>query len=854
MDLIGQRIRHLLIEERLGQGGMGEVYLARDLVLDRLVAVKTLRADQRFSEEGKARFLREARLLSKLGDPGICQIYEILETPEADYLVLEYVRGRTLKAAAGALTLAEKLGLLVKVARALAFAHRAGVVHRDLKADNLMVTPEGGIKILDFGVGRSLADSSPLFAAPEKAATPPPAAELGETELLPPPIAAPKSPAPLPDPAGDATAVIEGPETRTTPSSAGITRQGTVVGTLGAMSPEQAAGAPISETSDLYSFGILMQELLTGHSAYGDARGVPLWHRVLRAETEPIRGLDSDLVGLLRELLSLDPLRRPGAELVAARLGEIAEKPERERKRRRRRQWVAAAFLVLLVGLAVTLNLALAARKARDIAEKRRQVAEDLIAFMLGNLSDRLQEVGRLDILDAVDERALAYFDALPEGELSAEELGWRLQGMRQVAEVYRAKGDPERARQAVARARQLAGARAVARFDDDFGIARAQFELLLLEGQIAFDTGEIPQAAQSWRASLDLAETLAARWPAPDSRLLLASARHNLGSLLDQQGRLDEAITLLRSALESEEAAFAAGATDTYLVGLRAATRAYLSRALERQGDLRGALEIRRQYLAELEDAWRREPENAVFLFDLAVARGFVAGLEMVLGQWPEAAALYRSGGAAMARLVALDPQNAEAAMWLSRFEATPAELLMALGDPAAAAAGLDRAQRLLEDLARRQPGSPDLAEGLAIVHLRRGLLFAKSAPERALNEASLAATGLRQLLSPTAELSLRTNLANAELLRGQLLAQAGRPAEAAAGFAATAALLAPLERPLRSSFLLEIAFELELERGELAAATATLAQLDAMGWHGPRRPRLEERLQQLRKTGGAR
>ena len=97
MSLIGQRIRHLRIEERLGQGGMGEVYLARDLVLDRLVAVKMLRAEHRLSAEGKVRFLREARLLSKLGDAAICQIYELVETPEADYLVLEYVRGRTLR-------------------------------------------------------------------------------------------------------------------------------------------------------------------------------------------------------------------------------------------------------------------------------------------------------------------------------------------------------------------------------------------------------------------------------------------------------------------------------------------------------------------------------------------------------------------------------------------------------------------------------------------------------------------------------------------------------------------------------------------------------------------------------------
>jgi serine/threonine-protein kinase len=153
--LVGTRIGHIRIEDRLGRGGMGEVFLGFDEVLERRVAVKTLRTDHRLGGRAKSRFLREARLLSRLGHPGICQVYDVVETPDADYLVLEYVPGQTLRAATvGGLDFATKLTLAGKIARALAVAHRAGIVHRDLKSENIMVTPEGEVKILDFGIAR----------------------------------------------------------------------------------------------------------------------------------------------------------------------------------------------------------------------------------------------------------------------------------------------------------------------------------------------------------------------------------------------------------------------------------------------------------------------------------------------------------------------------------------------------------------------------------------------------------------------------------------------------------------------------------------------------------------------------
>ena len=130
LSYVGSSIGSIRIESRLAKGGMGEVYLGYDPRLDRRVAVKTIRAERRLSPQLKARFLREARLLSKLGHPAICQVYDLVETPEADFLILEYVPGTTLRrfAERQALPVEQALGIVDKVALALAVAHREKIV------------------------------------------------------------------------------------------------------------------------------------------------------------------------------------------------------------------------------------------------------------------------------------------------------------------------------------------------------------------------------------------------------------------------------------------------------------------------------------------------------------------------------------------------------------------------------------------------------------------------------------------------------------------------------------------------------------------------------------------------------
>jgi len=165
-------VGHIRLEALLGAGGMGEVHRGFDEKLERAVAVKTLRAERRLRPEAKARFLREARLLSRLDHPGICRVFDLVEEEDADHLVLELVEGQTLaEALRSGLEDGEVLRLFEEIARALATGHREHIVHRDLKPENVMVTPDGRAKVLDFGIARSVGPR--VVATPSPAGRPP---------------------------------------------------------------------------------------------------------------------------------------------------------------------------------------------------------------------------------------------------------------------------------------------------------------------------------------------------------------------------------------------------------------------------------------------------------------------------------------------------------------------------------------------------------------------------------------------------------------------------------------------------------------------------------------------------------
>jgi tetratricopeptide (TPR) repeat protein len=328
-SLVRERIGSVRIETVLGSGGMGTVWRGFDEKLERSVAVKMLPGLHRMRAEARGRFLREARLLSKLNHPGICQVYDLIEGDETDYLVLELVEGRTLGRylEEEALDLDRRLEIGERIAEALAVAHRRRIVHRDLKPDNVMISAEGSVKVLDFGIAKSSGVGEEAVGAPDRC-------PIGSTDET---VAA-----------GQAG------------SDEFHTRQGARIGTLRYMSPEQAAGKPVTEASDVYALGLVMRELVTGEQAIEEGPLPLVLARVERGELRALpKTLDPALACLLAELASLDPERRPAAAEVAARIRWLRAAPARRRRRWTLGMAVAAVLLAVVAAAWFSRQLAL---------------------------------------------------------------------------------------------------------------------------------------------------------------------------------------------------------------------------------------------------------------------------------------------------------------------------------------------------------------------------------------------------------------------------------------------------------------------------------------------------------------
>jgi serine/threonine protein kinase len=223
MSMIGKTLAHYSITAEIGKGGMGEVYQAKDTKLGRDVAIKVLPEEFAKDSDRVARFQREAKLLASLNHPNIAAIYGLEEAEGTNFLVLELIEGDTLadRIKTGAIPVEESLKLALQITEALESAHEKGVIHRDLKPANIKVTPDGKVKVLDFGLAKAFA---------------------GDTENL---------------------------NLSNSPTlSDAATRQGVILGTAAYMSPEQARGKPVDKRTDIWAFGCVLYEMLTGKAVF----------------------------------------------------------------------------------------------------------------------------------------------------------------------------------------------------------------------------------------------------------------------------------------------------------------------------------------------------------------------------------------------------------------------------------------------------------------------------------------------------------------------------------------------------------------------------------------------------------
>src|SRR5271156_3292439 len=219
--MVGKKILHYQLIEKIGAGGMGEIYKAQDSRLNRLVAVKILSPGLSTDPDRKRRFFQEAQAASALNHPNIITLYDIASEGDMQCIVMEYISGKTLRdlTPAGGLTAAQSLQYATQIASALTAAHTAGIIHRDLKPSNIMVTTSGLIKVLDFGLAKWV--------------------DTG----------------------------MSGQTDQSTTVETALTREGSIIGTVSYMSPEQAEGKRVDARSDIFSFGSVLYEMLTGRRA-----------------------------------------------------------------------------------------------------------------------------------------------------------------------------------------------------------------------------------------------------------------------------------------------------------------------------------------------------------------------------------------------------------------------------------------------------------------------------------------------------------------------------------------------------------------------------------------------------------
>jgi eukaryotic-like serine/threonine-protein kinase len=257
--MIGQAVKHYQVEEKLGQGGMGVVYRARDTRLGRPVALKVLPPEFSRDADRKGRFLQEARAASAVNHPAIAQIYDVDEGPEGLFIAMELVEGKTVRALVRGreLDLLGALEIAGQVASGLQKAHESNVVHRDIKPENVVVTGDGHAKILDFGLAKLLEPTSPR--SPD---------DMSHMETL------------------------------------ARTQAGMVVGTLRYMSPEQARGQSVDHRSDIFSLGIMLYEMVTGQLPFTGDTPLDTLHAIAFEESRPVTALRPNLPTSLQRIVT----------------------------------------------------------------------------------------------------------------------------------------------------------------------------------------------------------------------------------------------------------------------------------------------------------------------------------------------------------------------------------------------------------------------------------------------------------------------------------------------------------------------------------------------------------------------
>src|SRR5436190_2355014 len=350
--LVGQTFGHYKISKRIGSGGMGEVYLASDMIAGRKAALKLLPMRFTGDAERLKRFQQEAHAVVALNHPNILTVYEIGEDHSTHYIASELIEGETLRQrlTRGRMELSEAVDVAIQVASALAAAHENGIVHRDINPGNMMLRPDGYVKVLDFGI-----------------------AKLAEQE------------APATMPKDEALLLVE-------------TNLGAVLGTVRYMSPEQACGAPVDKRTDIWSLGVVLYEMVTGHAPFIGDTPREVMSSILEKEPPPltsyIRQTPAELQQIISKTLRKDRRERyqSASEMLQAlkhlrRNLELKGELERTTTAPSWLRWTRSPAVLVLVLLVLALALGLPFYRHRNGAT-RLPPEKSIAVLPLENLSD----------------------------------------------------------------------------------------------------------------------------------------------------------------------------------------------------------------------------------------------------------------------------------------------------------------------------------------------------------------------------------------------------------------------------------------------------------------------------------
>jgi serine/threonine-protein kinase len=816
----------------LGEGGMGVVYLAEQTEpIRRQVALKVIKPGMD-TRQVIARFEAERQALAVMDHPNIAKVFDGGATPDGrPYFVMERVEGVpiTLYCDEGRLSIRQRLELFLAACQAVQHAHQKGVIHRDLKPSNILVSRQDGVavpKVIDFGIAKAIDQ------------------RLGEQTIQ--------------------------------------TQTGHLIGTPAYMSPEQAesSGLDIDTRSDIYSLGIILYQLLVGELPFDekDLQGLAALYTLLEKEpptpsgryqslaerraivaaqrnTDPAtlsRKLKGDLNWITMKAIEKDRARR--YETANALVFELrrylndepvlARAPSRGYRLRkfvkRHRAAVAgaaAAAIVLLVSSITVAYWAIEATRARSVADSRRVQAEDLITFMVDDLRSKLEPLGRLDVLQDVGDKALDYFAALPEEELSQDELFRRSQTLTQIGQVRMAQGNLPAALEAFDGS--LALAKDLARRDPQngdwqVGLGAAHFWV----GYIYYLQDDLDSALGPMTDYLEVSKALVARDPENlEWQLELAYGYSNIGSIKEGQGDLEGALAAYRSTLGITTLLAEADPEDPDLKNDLAVEHNKVAVVQQKLGDLDGALEMFSVERTLREELVGEDPSHATWLELLGVNHNYMGDLRRARGEMTSALAEYEAAEQIARRLFARDTSNADWERGLAIIQHDLGLALLALGQKRRAVAELQSSRVRFQELVARDPTNTTWQRHLGAAQAGLGRAYlsdGRYAEARTEAERSMATFESIVRQSPHNRTALR-GLASSYILQGEVHQRLGDAERARGAWMHALETIEPLAREERQTEFLAVwaAVLLHLERMDDAAPI--VASLVERGYRDP-------------------